>query len=155
MTPFHQFIKYLNLSLVVVFPFAWFSPLLTTGLLPPWHMACMAGRKETIRARYTDRDNGYPSTMGNGCLTGLGCDILRIGCAVAEVLRHGSHSLQPDDGSFTTGDNNAGQARHGGGLYSGNIYCYLKKRRYRANRSGLGLVSFYRCSTDFFGYFVD
>jgi paraquat-inducible protein A len=45
MTPFHQFIKYLNLSLVVVFPIAWLSPLLTTDLLPPWHMPVWLGGK--------------------------------------------------------------------------------------------------------------
>jgi hypothetical protein len=43
MTPFHQFIKYLNLSLVVVFPIAWLSPLLTTDLLPQWHMPVWLG----------------------------------------------------------------------------------------------------------------
>jgi paraquat-inducible protein A len=45
MTPFHQFIKYLNLTLMVVFPIAWFSPLLTTGLLPQWHMPVWLGGK--------------------------------------------------------------------------------------------------------------
>ena len=45
MTPFHQFIKYLNLTLVVAFPIAWFSPLLTTALLPQWHMPLWLGGK--------------------------------------------------------------------------------------------------------------
>jgi paraquat-inducible protein A len=43
MTPFHQFIKYLNISLIVVFPIAWFSPLLTSNLLPQWHMPVWLG----------------------------------------------------------------------------------------------------------------
>ncbi|MFT6701863.1 MAG: paraquat-inducible protein A [Pseudomonadales bacterium] len=38
-----HFIKYLNLTLVVVFPIAWFSPLLTTALLPPWYMPVWLG----------------------------------------------------------------------------------------------------------------
>jgi paraquat-inducible protein A len=38
-----HFIKYLNLTLVGVFPIAWFSPLLTTALLPPWYMPVWLG----------------------------------------------------------------------------------------------------------------
>ena len=34
----HHLIKYLNLTLMVAFPIAWFSPLLTTALLPPLHL---------------------------------------------------------------------------------------------------------------------
>jgi paraquat-inducible protein A len=41
----HHFIKYLNLSLVFAFPIAWFSPLLTTGLLPQWQMPLWLGGK--------------------------------------------------------------------------------------------------------------
>jgi paraquat-inducible protein A len=39
----HHLIKYLNLTLVVAFPIAWFSPLLTTGLLPPLHLSVWLG----------------------------------------------------------------------------------------------------------------
>lgn len=35
--------KYLNLSLVVTFPVAWFAPLLRTGLLPQWQMPSWLG----------------------------------------------------------------------------------------------------------------
>lgn len=34
----HQLAKYLNLILVIVFPIAWFAPLIRTGLLPAWQM---------------------------------------------------------------------------------------------------------------------
>lgn len=39
----HPFIKYLNLTLLFAFPIAWFSPLITTGLLPQWHMPSWLG----------------------------------------------------------------------------------------------------------------
>ena len=38
-----HFIKYLNLTLMVAFPIAWFSPLLTTGLLPPSYLPVWLG----------------------------------------------------------------------------------------------------------------
>jgi uncharacterized paraquat-inducible protein A len=39
----YQLVKYLNLTLVVAFPVAWFSPLLTTGLLPQWQLPAWLG----------------------------------------------------------------------------------------------------------------
>ncbi len=38
-----QLAKYLNLSLVIAFPIAWFAPLLRTGLLPQWQMPSWLG----------------------------------------------------------------------------------------------------------------
>lgn len=35
--------KYLNLSLLVIFPLSWFAPLIRTGLLPEWHMPAWLG----------------------------------------------------------------------------------------------------------------
>lgn len=39
----NSLIKYLNLTLLIAFPIAWFSPLITTGLLPQWHMPSWLG----------------------------------------------------------------------------------------------------------------
>jgi paraquat-inducible protein A len=39
----HHLIKYLNLTLMVAFPIAWFSPLLTTALVPPLHLPVWLG----------------------------------------------------------------------------------------------------------------
>ena len=38
-------ITYLNLALLVIFPIAWLSPLLTTSLLPQWHLPKWLGSK--------------------------------------------------------------------------------------------------------------
>ena len=35
--------KFLNLALVIVFPIAWFAPLIRTGLLPQWQMPTWLG----------------------------------------------------------------------------------------------------------------
>jgi uncharacterized paraquat-inducible protein A len=41
--PLFQIAKYLNLALVVVFPLAWFAPLIETGLLPAFRMPAWLG----------------------------------------------------------------------------------------------------------------
>jgi hypothetical protein len=91
-----HFIKYLNLTLVVAFPIAWFSPLLTTGLLPPLHLPVWLGGNTLFE----------PTTLTviSGIQKLLKTDIL---------LRHGAYSFQSADGRCATGDNDAGQARHG------------------------------------------
>jgi uncharacterized paraquat-inducible protein A len=38
-----QLAKYLNLSLIIAFPIAWFAPLLRTSLLPQWQMPSWLG----------------------------------------------------------------------------------------------------------------
>jgi uncharacterized paraquat-inducible protein A len=38
-----QLAKYLNLSLIIAFPIAWFAPLLRTRLLPQWQMPSWLG----------------------------------------------------------------------------------------------------------------
>ena len=38
-------ITYLNLALLVIFPIAWLSPLITTSLLPQWHLPKWLGGK--------------------------------------------------------------------------------------------------------------
>ncbi|MCR9150116.1 MAG: paraquat-inducible protein A [Rhodobacteraceae bacterium] len=41
--PLHQIAKFLNLSLVVAFPVAWFAPLIETGLLPQFRIPSWLG----------------------------------------------------------------------------------------------------------------
>jgi uncharacterized paraquat-inducible protein A len=80
----HHFIKYLNLTLVGVFPLSWFSPLLTTGLLPQWHMPVWLGGSTLFEPDTLTVISGAQKLWGTNLLLAL---VVTFFAMVAPMLK--------------------------------------------------------------------
>jgi hypothetical protein len=101
----HRLVKYLNLTLVVAFPIAWFSPLLITGLIAPWYVPVWPCENTLFEPDTLTVISGIQKLLETDILLAL---VVTFFALVAPLLK-----------------------------------CL-----------GLGFISFYRCSADFFRYFV-
>jgi paraquat-inducible protein A len=80
----HHFIKYLNLTLMVAFPIAWFSPLLTTGLLPPSYLPVWLGGSKLFEPDTLTVISGIQKLLETDILLAL---VVTVFAMVAPLLK--------------------------------------------------------------------
>jgi paraquat-inducible protein A len=80
----HHLIKYLNLTLLIAFPIAWFSPLLTTALVPPLHLPVWLGGSKLFEPDTLTVISGIQKLLETDILLAL---VVTVFAMVAPLLK--------------------------------------------------------------------